>query len=89
MKTNITPTEIDSAFEAASKKSFMHFARGLTIPSARGPVLFEMVMADFQRKFFEDIAPSLHALRDGEMPPHRRFWLERTKKTAKDADVAI
>lgn len=81
--------ELDAAFAVASSKSFMHFVRGLTIPSARGPKMFELVMADFQREFFEDIAPSLHALRDGTMPLNRRFWLERTKKTAKDADVAI
>lgn len=45
-------------------------------------------MADFQREFFDAVAPSLSAVKNGTMPPARRFWLERTKKTSKDADVA-
>ena len=80
---------LSDAYEAISRKSFLHFVRGLIIPSVSGPKLFELVMADFQKKFFEDVAPSLHAVRDGMMPPKRRFWLERTKKTSKDADVSI
>ena len=43
----------------------------------------------FQRKFFEDVAPSLHAVRIGDVPPCRRFWLERTKKASKDSDLAV
>ena len=81
--------EIDAAVRAASNKSFLAFARCLIIPSASGPKLFNQVMEDFQRDFFEDIAPSLHAVRNGTKPPARRFWLERTKKTAKDSDVAV
>ncbi len=88
MSTKVNKHEIEAAYRNASARSFMVFIRGLTIPSAYGPKTFELVMADFQREFFEDIAPSLHALKDGNMPPKRRFWLERTKKTAKDADVA-
>lgn len=80
--------QIEAAYRENSRNSFVNFVRGLTIPSAQGPRMFELVMADFQRKFFDEIAPSLHAVRDGTMPPCRRFWLERTKKTSKDADVA-
>lgn len=35
------------------------------------------------------MAPSINALRDGDMPPCRRFWIERTKKASKDADLAV
>ena len=80
--------QLELAYQKKSKDSFVMFVRGLTIPSASGPKMFELVMADFQRKFFDEVAPSLHAVRDGTMPPCRRFWLERTKKTSKDADVA-
>ncbi len=72
-----------------SENDFLLFTRCLTIPSASGPQLFEDCIADFQLEFFKSIAPSLHALRDGTMPPVRRFWLERTKKASKDADLAI
>jgi len=71
-----------------SRNSFMTFVGGLVIPSASGPQLFCMCMADFQREFFEDIAPSIEALREGLVPPDRRWWLERTKKAAKDSDLA-
>lgn len=80
---------VDRLYQKISKDSFLAFARGLVIPSAHGPKLFELVMADFQREFFESVAPSLHAVRDGSMPGRRRFWLERTKKTSKDNDVAV
>lgn len=79
---------MDLIFRENSRKFFLHFVRGLIIPSATGPKMFDLVMADFQREFFEAVAPSLHAVRDGTMPPVRRFWLERTKKTSKDADVS-
>jgi hypothetical protein len=45
-------------------------------------------MADFQKKTFNLLAPSLHAVRDGTMPSRRRFWIERTKKAGKDSDLA-
>jgi len=80
---------VDELYRKKSKDSFQLFVRGLVIPAAQGPRMFELVMASFQREFFDAVAPSLHAVRDGRMPPDRRFWLERTKKTSKDADVAI
>jgi len=84
-------------YETESQDDFLLFLRGLKIPSAQGPRLFEDCMLDyerkgiepFQRKFFEDIAPSLYAVRLGAIPPVRRFWMERTKKAAKDSDLAI
>lgn len=71
------------------------FARALDIPSARasddgeGPQLFDDVIQPFQRECFERLAPSLLAVRDGGMPPIRRFWIERTKKAGKDSDLAV
>jgi len=80
--------EVRGAYQIAAKDSFMVFVRGLTIPSASGPALFDKVMASFQRECFADLALSLHAVKDGTMPPKRRFWIERTKKSSKDCDVS-
>jgi hypothetical protein len=80
---------IDAAFMERCRDDFLFFADSLVIPAARGPSHFDACMAEFQREFFEDAVPSLHAVRDGTLPPLRRFWLERTKKAAKDSDVAI
>jgi hypothetical protein len=80
--------EVRVAYQAASADSFLTFVRGLTIPSSTGPVLFDDVMAPFQRECFEDLAPSLPAIKDGRMPPRRRYWIERTKKSSKDCDVS-
>lgn len=74
---------------ARSRSDFLTFAKGLIIPSASGERLFFECMADFQEEAFADLAPSIHALRDGVMPPCRRFWIERTKKSSKDMDLAI
>jgi len=67
----------------------MTFVRGIILPSASGPQLYDDCMADFQKETFEALAPSFHAVRDGVMPPRRRFWIERTKKSSKDTDLAI
>ena len=67
----------------------MLFIRGLIIPSAQGPQPFEQCVQGFQQEFFNDVAPSLHAVRDGLLPPLQRFWMERTKKASKDSDIAI
>lgn len=81
--------EILATYKAASEKSFMFFIRGLIIDSQKGPRIFESVMAEFQREVFVDIAPNLQDLRDGLMPNKRRYWIERTKKASKDADLAL
>lgn len=79
--------------EAAIRKrmadDLLLFADELVIPSASGPQRFGDCMAPFQRECFEALAPSLKAVRDGVMPPMRRFWVERTKKAGKDSDLAI
>lgn len=71
------------------KKNFKLFMRGLTIDSQSGPRVFENCIAPFQRETFDEIAPALQALRVGDMPYLRRFWIERTKKASKDADLAV
>lgn len=81
--------EITRTYRERAAEDFLCFARGLTIAAQVGPRMFETVMEGFQRKTFEDIAPSLHALRDGEPPRWPRWWIERTKKASKDADLAI
>jgi hypothetical protein len=81
--------EIEQAYRKACPDNFMLFAQGLIIPSATGPQLFKSCMAPFQFLTFDEVASSLHAVRDGEMPPIRRFWIERTKKASKDADLAV
>ena len=92
-----TPEDVDEAFERMATDQFSFFVRGLVIPAASGPVLLEDAMLSyeslgvepFQRRFFEDVAPSLEAVRIGAEPPCRRFWLERTKKASKDSDLAV
>lgn len=79
---------VEELYRQNSRNNFDVFVRGLTIPSSTGPRMFDLVMADFQREFFHSVGPSLHAIKEGTMPPARRFWLERTKKTSKDGDVA-
>ncbi|MBD3405737.1 MAG: hypothetical protein GF411_06350 [Candidatus Lokiarchaeota archaeon] len=70
--------------------SFLSFVKQLTIDSQYGPKLFIECMADFQKEAFETLAPTYHAIRDGDQkPPIRKFWIERTKKSSKDADLAM
>lgn len=84
-------------YEVASRDDFLLFLRGLVIPSAQGPRLFEDCMLDyeqrgvepFQRRFFVDVGPSLLAVCRGGVPLVRRFWMERTKKASKDSDLAV
>ncbi len=78
---------VQLAYQAACPGDCWGFLRGLTIPSAAGPKLFASCMTDFQQRAFLDMVPSIHVLRDGGMPPKRRFWLERTKKSSKDGDL--
>lgn len=75
-------------YKRRSPDDFMLFVRGLVIPSASGPQRFSKCIAPFQEKCFTDLAPSLTAVKAGTMPPCRRFWIERTKKASKDADLA-
>ncbi len=86
---NTRAKEVTEEYQARSPDDFWLFVRGVIIPSASGPQLFSSCMAPFQAEFFRDIAPSLHAVRDGKMPIDRRFWIERTKKAGKDSDLAI
>ena len=88
----LTPQDkeaILNKYIAESSFDFYGFARGLKIEANSKPILFELVMADFQRETFQDIAPSLEQLRDGKKPDKQRWWIERTKKSSKDADLAI
>lgn len=71
-----------------SENDLVAFLNGLIIPSASGPQPFLACMQPFQLETFKQLAPSLLAVRDGRMPPKRRFWIERTKKASKDGDLA-
>ena len=77
-------TELQQRF----KDDLLLFVRCLIIPSAQGRRLFDSCIQSFQVEGFTALAPSLYAVRDGRMPPIRRFWFERTKKAAKDSDIA-
>jgi len=81
--------QVQAVYRARSRSNFLTFMYGLTIPAATGKCLFLNCIVDFQREFFEDIGPSLRALLDGKRPEKRRFWMERTKKAAKDSDLAV
>jgi hypothetical protein len=91
-----TPEELDAeearvlaAYRKLAARDFMVFVRGLKIAGQRGPAVFESVATPMQLEVFQDIASSLHALRDGQMPEWPRWWIERTKKASKDADLAV
>ena len=79
----------DAVYQEKSRDDFLLFAKGLKIPSAQGPQLLGKCIAPFQEDAFAAFAETLKAVRDGEMPPWKRFWVERTKKSSKDADLAI
>jgi len=81
--------EIQASYEHYSRNNFFFFVRGITIDGQRGPITFERCMAPFQKACFEDMADSLRSLRDGKNPEKKRFWIERTKKASKDADLAL
>lgn len=73
-----------------SAESYLAFLYSLTIDSVTRPKKGQKLndcIAPFQRKCFEDIAPSIEQLRDGEEPDIRRVWWERTKKASKDGDI--
>ncbi len=80
---------IDREYQERSRNDFLCFVRGLKIPSAYGPCIFDDCMASYQMECYELLAPSLHAIRDGRIPPKRRFWIERTKGAGKDSDIAV
>lgn len=85
----LVASESEANYRRRAANDFMLFMGGLTIPSATGPQPFAECIVPFQQECFELLAPSLAAIRDGTMPPRRRFWIERTKKASKDADLAI
>lgn len=65
------------------------FREALIIPAADGPARFTDVMADFQRRDFEEIDKALLALKAGTKPAKGRLWIERTKGASKDTDLAV
>lgn len=79
----------DALYQAKSSSDFVLFAKGLRIPSAQGPQLLGNCIAPFQELAFQEFADTLVAIQKGVMPPWKRFWIERTKKASKDADLAI
>jgi len=87
-EVSIQEKEVLGIYIKKSENDFLLFLEGLVIPSASGPQLFFDCMADFQREAFLSLGPSLISLRDGRVPKIRRFWIERTKKSAKDSDLA-
>jgi hypothetical protein len=84
----LSEEEIQQIYEEKSKTDFLLFLQGLIIPSATGPQRFVSCMAGFQMDFFNAVAPSFVSVRNGTEPTCKRFWLERTKKSSKDSDIA-
>lgn len=74
---------------ATYSTDFLAFAADLHMPLPGGPAALGPRMADFQRRDFAALAPTLHALAAGSMPPVRRYWIERTKGAAKDSDCTV
>src|SRR5688572_4799617 len=67
----------------------MMFVRGLNIHSPGSSMMFEGSMALFQRTCFEAMETSLSMLSYAEKPFCGRWSIERTKKAAKDSDIAV
>lgn len=80
---------VSEAYRERSADNFLLFARGLRIHSELGSRIFARCEAPFQTECFKALAQPLHDVRDGKRPRMRRFWIERTKKASKDADLAI
>ena len=80
---------IHEAYLQKSADDFMTFTLGIVIDGQTGATQLSRVIRDFQKECFEFIAPNMKQLRDGDMPERRRFWIERTKKASKDADLAV
>lgn len=78
---------VEQAYRKACADDPLGFILGLKIPSAVGPKWLANCVADYQRQCFEALEESLIAVRNGTMPPTRRYWWERTKKASKDADL--
>lgn len=76
------------AYQKRSADNFWEFVGGLNIQVGGKNRLFWSVAADFQKECFKALTPHIQALRDGDHPKKRRFWIERTKKASKDADLA-
>ncbi len=68
---------------------FLAFAADLHVPLGANTDRLGDHWAEFQKRDFQAIAPSLEALARGEVAPQRRFWFERTKGGSKDSDVAV
>ncbi len=82
-------TDMDRSSLRKFANDFLAFTEALVIPSAHGVRRFGDVMADFQRQWFRDVAPSLLALARGQTPDIGRYWVERTKGASKDSDLAV
>lgn len=80
---------VDAAYQKLAENDPVVFAKGLWIPSATGKRLFNSCVAPFQERDLHDVGEAFSAVREGVMPPRRRFWIERTKGAAKDSDLAI
>lgn len=85
---NLDPLEVNREYIRRARNNFMTFLKGLRLPSGYGIVPFKQVMQPHQIKCFEALAPNLEALQNNQMPACRKFWIERTKKAAKDSDLA-
>jgi len=80
---------IVSELQRRSKDDFLAFQQLLIIPSAYGPQRMFKCQTPFQKEAFEALSPSLIDVKAGKIPKRKHFWIERTKKASKDADLAI
>lgn len=80
---------VDRAYRELSRRDLVFWLEGLNIQGARGLVDFGETIQPFQREVFTAVSQSLQAVQAGQMPPVRKFWIERTKKAGKDSDLAM
>ena len=77
------------ANQRAAAPSFLAFLNVVVIGTARGPKRFKDAASPFQWEIMTTIAPSVEAVRDGQMPPDPRWWIEAVKGSGKDLVAAL
>jgi hypothetical protein len=88
-QANRIAAELDVELQGRCERRFELFWRSLVIPGAEGALVFDDCVAPFQVRCFRAMEGPLRSVRDGGIPAKRRFWIERTKKSGKDSDIAV
>lgn len=83
-----TQADLRRLFERYRRDSVL-FVSELRVPGLPPKKTLGECWAEWQQEAFEQMAPCFLAVADGEAPPLRGVWLERTKGCSKDSDVGL